>query len=155
MNTTTRTTRECSLAELQPDIVAAVHQHVEQYKLGNIESNTLMCCETTSTEKKRGLFSSGLETSITGTLLTPEWLIVAVKKSNDEPVVISGRLKNLQTHDFEDSAMFKINPDAGLNITGRYSDVTKQGMVFIGLGPEPAAQKFRQAVGEAIQKATY
>ena len=152
MNTPTRTTHECSLDSLRPDMVAAVRKHMELYKMGDIESGILICCETTSTEKKRGLFSSGLETTITGTLLTPEWLIVAVKKGNEEPSVISGHLRNLQVHNFEDSAMFKVNPDAGLNITGRYSDVTKQGMVFIGLGPEPAAQKFRQAVGEAIQQ---
>jgi hypothetical protein len=151
MNATARTTRECSLDSLQPDLLAAIRKHAEQYKMGDMESSIRMCCETISTEKKRGLFSSGVETTITGTLLTPEWLIVAVKKGDEEPVVISGHLKNLQSHNFEDSAMFKINPDAGLNITGRYSDVTKQGMVFIGLGPEPAAQKFRQAVKEAIQ----
>src|SRR5512143_1848217 len=155
MNAQTRTTRECRLDDLREDMVAAVCKHLELYKMGDIESSILICCETISAEKKKGLFNSGSETTITGTLLTPAWLIVAVKKGSDEPSVISGRLRNLQVHDFEDSAMFKINPDAGLNVTGRYSDVTKQGMVFIGLGPEPAAQKLRQAVREAIKKTAH
>ncbi len=155
MNASTRTTRECSLEDLQPDMVAAVRKHVELYKMGDMESSIQMCCETISSEKKKGLFSSSLEKTITGTLLMPEWLIVVVKKGDEEPVVISGHPRNLQAHNFEDSAMFKINPDAGLNITGRYSDVTRQGMVFIGLGPEPAAQKFRKAVIEAIQKSSH
>ena len=48
--------------------------------------------------------------------------------------------------------MYKLMPDEGINITGRYTDVTQQGMSFIGLGSEPAAQKFRQALHEAVQK---
>ena len=152
MNASTRTTRECSLDDLQPDIAAAVRKHLELYKMETIRPGIVMCCETTSTEKKPGLFNRGVETTITAALLTAEWLIVAVKKGSEEPGVISGQLRSLQVHNFEDSAMFKINPDTGLNITGQYSDVTRQGMVFIGLGPEPAALKFREVLDEAIQK---
>ena len=152
MSVPSRKTRECSINDLRPEIVSAIREHAELYKLGNIETNLLICCETTSTEKKGGFFNSGSETTIGVVLLAPEWLIVAAKRGNEEPAIISGQLRNIQVHNFEDSAMFKINPDAGLNITGRYSDVTKQGMAFIGLGPEPAAQKFRQVLREAIEK---
>ena len=153
MNANTRTTRECSFDSLRPEMLAAVREHVELYKIGNIESNILICLETISIQKKNGLFG-GSEKVITGALLTSEWLILAVERVNEKPVVISGRLRNLQAQNFEDTAMFKVSPDSGLNVTGRYSDVTKQGMSFIGLGPEPAAQKFRQIFQEAIRKQT-
>jgi hypothetical protein len=151
MNANTRTTRECPFESLRPEMLAAVREHMELYKIGNIESNILICCETTSIQKKNGLFG-GSEKVITVALLTSEWLILAVEKANEKPDVISGRLRNLQAQNFEDTAMFKISPDSGLNVTGRYSDVTKQGISFIGLGPELAAQKFRQLFQEAIRK---
>ena len=152
MNVHTRTTRECSLDSLPAELVAAIRSHVEFYKLGNIESSIVICVETTSAEKKSGLFRNSSETTISVDLITSEWLIVAEKKGNDKPGVISGQLKNLNVQNFEDSAMFKISPDTGLNITGRYSDVTKQGTAFIGLGSGPAAEKFRKALREATQK---
>ena len=151
MNAHTRTTRECSLDSLPAEIVAAIRSHIEQYKLGDIESSILICCETISSEKKAGLFRSSTETTVSANLITPSLLIIAEKKENEKPGVISGQLKNLNVQNFEDSAMFKINPDTGLNITGRYSDVTRQGTAFIGLGTGPAAEKFRKILREAIQ----
>ena len=70
-----------------------------------------------------------------------------------KPVVTSALLRNIDAHDFENTAMYKVNPDSGMNITGRYTDVTKQGQSFIGLGSDPAGKKFRQVLHHAIQKA--
>lgn len=152
MNTNTRNTRECSMDSLLPELATALRKHAQVYKLGNIESSIIMCCETASTQKKTGLFG-GSETIITGAILTSEWLILSTKTGNEKPDVISARLKNIQAQNFESTAMFKVNPDSGLNITGRYSDVTKQGMIFLGLGSEPAAEKFRQALQQALKAA--
>jgi len=151
MKESIRTTRECSFDHLGTEMLAAIREHLELYKIGNIEPHILICCETTSIQKKKGLFG-GSEKVITGALVTSEWLILAVEKPNEKPEVISGRLQNLQAQNFEDTAMFRVSPDSGLNITGRYSDVTRLGMSFIGLGPEPAAQKFRQILQEAVHK---
>jgi hypothetical protein len=49
-------------------------------------------------------------------------------------------------------AMYRVKPDSGMNITGRYTDVTRQGQSFIGLGSDPAGEKFRQVLQHAIQK---
>jgi hypothetical protein len=49
--------------------------------------------------------------------------------------------------------MYQVNPDSGMNITGRYTDVTGQGQSFIGLGTDPAGEKFRQMLQHAIQSA--
>ncbi len=153
MSNFTRKTQECTFDGLRPDLAAAMRTHAELYQLDNPESTALMCAQTVSTEHKKGLFGSSTETIAMGVLLTPEWLIWATVKEKEKPVVASGRLRDIQVQAFEDTAMFKVIPDSGLNVTGRYSDVTKQGMVFIGLGPEPAALKFRQALQEAMKKA--
>ena len=147
-----RTTRECSLDELRPELAAAIRAQIQQYKLDTVESTALMCVESTSTKQKKGLFGSA-ETIHMGVLLTPKWLIWGAGKQGEKPAVISARLQDLIIQDYEKSAMYKIMPDVGMNVTGRYTDVTQQGMSFIGLGPEPAAQKFRQALHEAVDKA--
>ena len=148
-----RTTRECTLDELRPELAAAIRDQINAYKLDTIETAALICIETTSTKQKKGLFGSA-ELIHAGVLLTPKWLIWAAGKQAEKPAVISARLHDIVVQDYENSAMVKIMPDTGVNITGRYTDVTQQGMSFIGLGPEPAAQKFRQALHEAVQKVT-
>ena len=69
------------------------------------------------------------------------------------PAVTSALLRNIDAHDFENTAMHQVRPDSGMNISGRYTDVTRQGQSFIGLGSDPAGEKFRQILQQAIQKA--
>ena len=100
--------------------------------------------EITSTTQKTGLFTKGAETSDTCMLVTAQLLIWTNRKKRDEPIVRSALLRNIEAQDFENTAMYKVKPDSGINITGRYTDVTKQGQVFIGLGTDSAGEKFRQ-----------
>ena len=153
MNAYTRSTRECIFADLCPELVTAIRKHIEKYKLGDVESSLLICCETKSTTKKTGLFTSDPKTTITGMLVTDQLLIWADEKKKDKPTVRSALLRNIDVQDFENTAMYQVNPDSGMNITGRYTDVTKQGQSFIGLGSDPAGEKFRQVLQHAIQKA--
>lgn len=153
MNAYTRSTRECKFGDLHPELSTAIRNHIEIYKLGEIESSILICCETTSTSKKTGLFASGDETSITGMFVTTQFLIWTGGKEKGKPSVRSALLRNIEVQDFENTAMYRVNPDSGMNIVGRYTDVTKQGQSFIGLGPDPAGEKFRQVLQHAIQKA--
>ena len=153
MNTYIRFTRECSFSDLHPELVIAIRKHIEKYKLGDVETSILICCETTSTSKKPGLFANSTETTITGMLVTPLFLIWTNGKRKGKPSVRSAFLRNIETQDFENTAMYQVNPDSGINVTGRYTDVTKQGQTFIGLGNDPAGEKFRQVLQHTIQKA--
>jgi len=153
MNVYVRSTRECAFADLCPELVAAIRKHIEKYKLGDIESSPLICCETTSTTQKTGLFTKGAETTVTSMLVTAQFLIWTNGKKRDKPSVRSALLRNIDAQDFENTAMYKVKPDSGINITGRYTDVTKQGQAFIGLGTDSAGEKFRQVLQHAIQKA--
>jgi hypothetical protein len=152
MNAYTRSTHECTFADLRPELVTAIRKHINKYKLGDVESSILICCETTSSQKT-GLFAKGTETTITGMIVTAQLLIWTNGKKKDKPTVRSALLRNIDLQDFEDTAMYRVNPDSGMNISGRYTDVTKQGQVFIGLGTDPAGEKFRQVLQHAIQKA--
>ena len=153
MNAYIRSTRECTFSDLRLKLVSAIHNHIEEYKLGDVESSLLICCETTSTTQKTGLFANGSETTVSGMIVTTKLLIWTNGKKKDKPIVRSALLRNIDVQDFENTAMYRVNPDSGMNITGRYTDVTKQGQAFIGLGIDPAGEKFRQVLQQAIQKA--
>ena len=153
MNAYTRSTRESTFADLRPELVTAIRKHIEKYKFGDVESTFLICCETTSTTQKTSFFTNGSEITVTGMIVTAQLLIWTNGKKKDKPIVRSALLRNIEVQDFENTAMYQVNPDSGMNITGRYTDVTKQGQAFIGLGSDPAGEKFRQVLQHAIQKA--
>jgi hypothetical protein len=147
-----RTTRECVLDSLHPLLAAAIRGYIEKYELGDIEAHVLMCCETTSTKKKKGMLRRKAEVTLAGIIFTPQWLIWAAGKENEAPGVLSARLHDIRVQDYEKSDMYKLIPDTGLNILGlRTGD--GPGSIFFGLGPEPAAQKFRAMLKDALDKA--
>jgi hypothetical protein len=152
MNAYTRSTRECAFADLRPELVTAIRDHIEKYKLGDVESSLLICCETISTIQKTGFLTHGVETTLAGMFVTTQLLVWTNGKKKDNPNVRSALLRNIDAQDFENTAMYQVNPDSGMNITGRYTDVTKHGQAFIGLGTDPAGEKFRQVLQHAIQK---
>ena len=148
-----RTTHECSLGSMHPGLAASIRAHIQKFELGDIEVSALMCCETVSTRQKKGLFGSKDEVVLTGVLLTPEWLVWATGKENDPPDVLSARLRDIHVQDYETSDMYKMIADSGLNIRGLRTSATRLGVTFIGLGPEAAADKFRELLKDAIEKA--
>ena len=148
-----RTTRESTLDNLNPVLVATIRAHIEKYELGDINSSALICCETISTKQKMGLFGGKAEVILTDVILTSQWLIWAMSKNNGSPSVLSARLRDIQVQDYEKSEMYKLMQDTGLNISGLRTDAVDLGSTFIGLGSEPAAQKFRTVLKETLAKA--
>lgn len=148
-----RTTRECSLDSLNPALRTAVDQYCTTYELSVTLDDPLFCGETTSTKQKKGLFGRKTETSLTGFLLTPPWLIWVVGQENERPAVQVARLRDIQVQEYEQSALYKLMPDSGVSITGLRTDTEDVGSAFIGLGPEPAAQKFRERLRQALAEA--
>ena len=147
-----RTTRECTLDEMNPVVAKSIRDHIQKYELEEVESSILISCETTSTKIKKGFFGGKAEPIQTGILLTPRWLVWATAKEEETFGVYSARLDNLQAQDYEKSEMFKLVSDSGINISGLRTDSTEVGSIFIGLGPEAAAVKFRAMLKEAISK---
>jgi hypothetical protein len=150
MKATTRTTHECSINDLDPALRATIRAHAAQYGLGEIESGILMCCQTTAIQPKTGLFG-GSETVVSGIFVTPTMLVWA-EGTNGKRNAGSAKLTHIDVHNYEDSALSAINPDMGLNITGRYTNSIQTGQTFIGLGADLAGKKFRQVLSEAMGK---
>ena len=141
-----RTTRECTLDSLRPDLSAAIRAHVEKYNLGDILSAPVMCIETTSEKIKKGLFGGG-ETIYTGAVLTKGWLVWANCGTNVKPHAISARLNQITVQDYATSSFAKLIPDTGVNVNGLKTDALEAGTTFIGLEENAAGRKFREGDG--------
>lgn len=153
MNTTSCTTRACTIEELNPDLKNVLRTHGKQFGLEDIESDVLMCCETRSIVQKNGWLGGKEEVTHSAAYVTPKWLVWAIAANGDSASAGSAQLRNIESRDYESTAMFAIVPNHGLKITGRYTDVNKTGMTFISLGSEPDGQNFRQVLKEALKKA--
>jgi len=127
-----------------------MHAHGARYGLDDIESDILMCCETTSIHQKKGLFGGAKKTTLSAVYITPKWLVWADSTDQNDAGAGSAKLKNIDVRDYRTTASYAISPDQGLNITGRYTDRIKIGITFIVLGSEPDGQQFRQVLKKAM-----
>lgn len=148
MNTITRTTHASTFDALNDTLKAAIHAHSANYGLGDIISDVLMCCETVSVIRKAGLFNS-TRTTLSAVYITPQWLVWAEGMQNKDASAGSALLRNIDVRDYQDTASNTSMPDEGLNITGRYTDKNKTGIIFIGLDTDIDGQKFRQVLEQA------
>ena len=146
-----RITRECTVDSMRPELAQAIRAHIERYELEDVLESILICCETVSTKEKKKLFGKKTEIELAGVILTPKWLIWAGGKENEKTGVLSARLQNLRVEDYEKTKMYKMIQDTGLHV---YGFQTGQGIgsIFIGLGAESVAKKFREMLREAIKK---
>jgi len=137
--------------ELRPELHQAIQDYFQAQHLGDPETETLMCCETTSTKQPAGRLASWLEGGGAavvhmGMLLTPQQLIW-VRSADDADVVLAAAdLKEIRVRAYTSP----LTRDAGLEVSGVIGDSTGRVRGYIGMGPEAAAQKFCDAVEQAI-----
>jgi hypothetical protein len=101
-----RSTREVAFENLTPEIIAAVQKHIEQYNLGPILSDVLMCIQTDSEKVKRGLFGRA-ETVYTGAIVTPHWLMWATGITKMKTAVLCAQLKDVVIQDYAQTSFMK------------------------------------------------
>jgi len=147
-----RTTRECRVSQLHPELLRALQSHFLEHKLGSLEAETLMCCETISSRKDLGSLASLLrgasDTTIhTAMLLTSEWLIWVRIGDTSGLALNAANLKEIRVGAYR--SLF--TKETGLEIAGYVGDRQVRGV--IGMGAELAAQKFCEEVEKAITKA--
>lgn len=147
-----RTTRECPVNQLHPEVFRALRNYFQEKDLGDLEVETVLCCETTSTKKSGGLFSrfstSVDETIYTGMVLTSEWLVWARSGDQSGVLLSSANLNVIVVNTYK--SMF-VN-DSGLEIIGYIGDSKLVVRGYVGMGPEAAAQKFCEEVKQAVIK---
>ncbi len=148
-----RTTRECSVKQLRPELLQAIQDYFFEHRLGSLEAETLMCCETISRKKSAGKMAAWLSgasdtTVYTGMLLTSEWLIWIHSGDQSGMLLNAANLKQIRA-EFYTSPLTK---DTGLEIAGYIGDAKSRIRGYIGMGAEPAARKFCEEVIQAINK---
>ena len=149
-----RTTRECSVRELHPEILQAIQDYFQEHKLGHLQSETLLCCETISKKKSTAKVASWLNgtpdsTIYTGMLLTSDWLIWVHYGDQSGTRLNAANLNDIRA----ESYISLLTRDAGLKIIGYIDDDNARVHGYIGMGKDLAAQKFCEEVEQAIRKA--
>lgn len=144
-----RTTREYSFDDFQPEIRSAIRKYAEKHEFGDVPAEALMCAETVSEKIKQGFFSKifggANYARKVSMLVTPERLLWCTVDARDNAIVLSARLSDVEISDFESNLV----EDSGLNVFGFINQSPERVQAFIGLGAEPAAQKFRETVKKA------
>jgi hypothetical protein len=149
-----RFTRECSFGQLRPELARAIREYAQNRReLGNVEVEVLMCCQTTSEKKPVGALAALLGDNpdtilYTGMVVTPQWLIWARYGDKSGIRVSSAKLQDVQVKVYA-SLLVK---DTGMEVSGYIGDSRGKVRGYIGMGPEPAAQKFCEQVQKAIEK---
>lgn len=147
-----RTTKEVRFEGLTPEMVAGIQKHVEMYNLGPILSNALVCIQTDSEKAKKGLFGSA-ETVQQGAVLTPRWIVWASVGTKAKLGVLSAQLRDVVIVDYGATPFMKMVPDHGIQVEGRFTDASENGMAFIGLEENAAGKKFKEMALQAAQDA--
>jgi hypothetical protein len=149
-----RSTREVTLANLSPEITGALNKHIELYNLGSILDDVLICIEANSEKIKKGLFSGpGAKVVKSIIIITPRWLLQAIKSDDDAAFARSAQLTDIVVADYEKSPFYAKTPDTGIEVTGKFTDASENSMSFIGLGKDAAGEKFKKMLIEVVQNA--
>jgi hypothetical protein len=149
----TRSTRECSVSQVRPELHRALEDYFQKNSLGDLEAETILCCETVSEKKAGGWLATllGGKTEpvvYTAMLLTSTHLIWA--RSSQQPRI------NVNTADLR---FIHVKPysslfikDTGLEISGLIGNSKGMTLGYLGMGPEPITLKFCDEVRRAIDK---
>jgi hypothetical protein len=152
-----RTTRESAYYRLNPAIKQAIDAHIERYELDLITDEPLACIETTSVQRKTGLFgmrSNMLfdpdKENITAALVTPGWFVWGRTAKKSGTVVMSARIDSIEVVPYQNAEVFE---DHGIHITGLWTGSVERSRIFLGLGTESDAEEFKQVLKDAVEKA--
>ena len=156
-----RTSRECvTINQLRPELVSAIRAFLEKNDLKNIESEIVMCCETTSTKRRKGLFDGLLggdpdPVHYIGVLITPTWLIWGRNGAKYGTAVSSARTSEIEIPktDLRLQQMGLNNSQDGISIFGFINGSAERASAYIGLGKESAALRFIEILKDTIAKA--
>jgi len=152
-----RSTRLCATIAVQPDLLAAIREHVELHELGAVEAQALVCFETVSRRTKRPslmerLGGAGHRTDVRAVIVTPTRFIWAWRPDDEEAGAASELLATLEVTDFQKSPDFALVPGHGVEIFGIHSS-GGVGTLFFGLGEGPDADKARRILKDAARAA--
>jgi len=147
-----RTTREIPFEQAPAEMKAEVQRHIGLYNLGNILIDTEICVQSDGEKAKKGLFGSE-ETNQTIAILTSSWLLWVVSGNKTPATATSALLSDILIQDYARTPFVKMVPDSGIQVSGKFTDVTENSAAFIGLENNAAGQKFMELAISAVQNA--
>ncbi len=147
-----RRTKEVPFDGLPTEIASAIQRHIEQYNLGPILSDALMCVLTDSEKSKKGMFGKTESVQMAG-IATPRWLVWALDQPNANPTVLSAQLIHVTVQDYAQTPFAKMVSDSGVEVSGMFTDASEAASAFIGLEENAAGQRFRQVLIKAAADA--
>jgi len=150
-----RSTKEIAFGEIPTNVIKSVQTYIEKHNLGDILANPIMCIVSTSEKIKKGLFGGGPgpKLLIQTAILTNRWLILADNVDQNALYIKSMQLRDTTVEDYEKSSFYKMIPDTGMNVNGRFTDASEVGSIFVPLGKDEAGDRFKVQFIEAVQKA--
>jgi hypothetical protein len=148
-----RSTRECSVTQLQPKLMGTIRDYFRIHELGELETETILCCETISEKKEtswlESLFEPGADQRVySAILLTGDALIWARAGARLGAHANGASLHYIRVN----SSISLFSKNNGLTIAGLIDKSPRIIRGTIALGPELAAQKFCEEVQKAVEK---
>lgn len=150
-----RSSKEIAFGDIPVNVIKSIQTYVEKHNLGDILANPLMCIVSTSEKIKKGFLGRGAgpKLLIQTAILTNHWLILADNVDQNALYIKSMQLRDVTVEDYEKSQFYKMIPDTGVNVNGRFTDASEAGSLFMPLGKDDAGERFKSALMAAIQKA--
>jgi hypothetical protein len=127
---------------LDPVLAAALRAHVEKHALGDVLDHALLCCETVSRGRRRRWFGLTHEdrTTLSAVVLTPGWLVVAVRAPDGATSVVRARASEIEVRDYVPGLV----EDHGIDVYGVPGPDGHRSSLFVGLGRGEAAERLRE-----------
>jgi hypothetical protein len=150
MSDYTRTTRECTFAELRPELIDAIRAYAKRQQWDNWEAEVLACCETSTerTDTSRldaWLNGSAAAISHLALIATPDRLIWAYSSDRAPVGVASAQYRDMQLKIFFPKTATGIAVEIYARMDGTHE---KTGGRFM-LDGSPAARHFAEEVKRA------
>lgn len=153
MSLYTRTTRICSVSQLDPALSQPIRDYFQSRQLGDVEAVTLACCQTVSEKQASGKLGQLLDgnpdaNSRLAILLTPDWLVWARKGDTSGIVVNGARLAVIKVQAFTARRTNYME----LQVSGFMNASKEFVRGNLELGPDLDARKFCEQVVQAVTK---
>jgi len=148
-----RSTKECSLDQLRPELATAIREYMQEHELAGWEDTVQICCETVSERAKVDLLSRLLGSTqkvvYSAALITPRWLIYAVSDANKGASALAMQLADAEIS----HQLAELTQDHGPNLLAFRLGNSMRESLFIGLGEGSAADQFESMLRAVVQQA--
>ncbi|MFF7213744.1 hypothetical protein ACFZAU_24925 [Streptomyces sp. NPDC008238] len=151
-----RTSRGCTVGDLDSRLRTAVLATAETELLGDVAAAATACVETRSVPRRRpGVLArltrgGPLRETLTAAVLLPGHLLVSVTDtSTGTTTARSGRLADMTLTEGDQ----RLAVDSGMSVFTRWSDRSEAESLHVALGDDPAGRSFRDALRDAVRAA--